>query len=36
MLVYSGAKSSNPAATNLLWAARPPFAQKDGLRVLKH
>ncbi|KAG0539096.1 hypothetical protein BDA96_03G293000 [Sorghum bicolor] len=32
--LYAGAKTSNPAATNLVWAARPPFAHKDGLRVL--
>lgn len=31
---WCGAKTSNPAATNLVWAARPPFAHKDGLRVL--
>jgi len=27
----AGAKTSNPAVTNLVWAARPPFAHKDGL-----
>lgn len=34
LFFWCGAKTSNPAATNLVWAARPPFAHKDGLRVL--
>jgi hypothetical protein len=28
--VYVGAKTSNPAVTNLSWTARPPFAHKEA------
>ncbi|TKW16249.2 hypothetical protein SEVIR_5G290250v4 [Setaria viridis] len=34
LCLCAGAKTSNPAATNLVWAARPPFAHNDGLRVV--
>jgi hypothetical protein len=31
----AGAKTSNPAATNLVWAARPPFAHNEALASLR-